>query len=92
MSDILDRILAVKRREIAAGLERTSMAALEAAARAMPAPRDFVGAMRAKISAGDAAALGAARAGAGARTGTTRARLRPARTRGRNGVMKGPCV
>ncbi len=57
MSDILDRILAVKHREIAAGLERTSMAALEAAARAMPAPRDFVGAMRAKISAGDAAVI-----------------------------------
>jgi indole-3-glycerol phosphate synthase len=57
MSDILDRILAVKRREIAAGLERTSPASLEAAARAMPAPRDFVGAMRAKVSAGKAAVI-----------------------------------
>ncbi len=57
MSDILDRILAVKHREIAAGLERTSMASLEAAARAMPAPRDFVGAMRAKIAAGGAAVI-----------------------------------
>ena len=57
MSDILDRILAVKRREIAAGLGRTSMAALETAARAMPAPRDFVGAMRSKISAGKAAVI-----------------------------------
>jgi indole-3-glycerol phosphate synthase len=57
MSDILDRILAVKHREIAAGLERTSLASLEAAARAMPAPRDFVGAMRARISAGKAAVI-----------------------------------
>lgn len=57
MSDILDRILAVKRREIAAGLARTSMASLEMAARAMPAPRDFVGAMRSKISAGKAAVI-----------------------------------
>jgi len=45
---------------------------------------------QAAVSADDAEALGAARAGAGARTGTTRARLRPARARGRNGVMKGP--
>jgi indole-3-glycerol phosphate synthase len=57
MSDILDRILAVKRREIAAGLASTSMAALEAVARAKPAPRDFVGAMRSKISAGKAAVI-----------------------------------
>jgi len=57
MSDILDRILAVKRWEIAAGLERTSMAALETAARAVPAPRDFVGAMRSKISSGKAAVI-----------------------------------
>jgi indole-3-glycerol phosphate synthase len=57
MSDILDRILAVKRREIAEGLTRTSMAALETAARAVPAPRDFVGAMRAKVSAGHAAVI-----------------------------------
>lgn len=57
MSDILDRILAVKHREITAGLARTSMASLEAAARAVPAPRDFVGAMRASISAGNAAVI-----------------------------------
>lgn len=45
---ILDRIVAVKRGEIAAAKERVSFSAIEASARGSAATRDFVGAMRAK--------------------------------------------
>lgn len=44
--NILDRILAVKRAEIAAAREHISEAEMEAQARAAPQPRDFVGAIR----------------------------------------------
>ncbi|GAB4517202.1 MAG: indole-3-glycerol phosphate synthase TrpC [Parvularculaceae bacterium] len=49
MTDILCEIIEYKKREIAAGKSASSFAALEAAARAAPAPRDFEGALRAKI-------------------------------------------
>jgi len=52
MSDILDRILAVKAREIEAARAMTPAAAVEQAARAAPPARDFVGALRAKADAG----------------------------------------
>ena len=45
---ILERILEVKLAEIAAAKERSPLAAVEARARAAPAPRDFVGALRAR--------------------------------------------
>jgi indole-3-glycerol phosphate synthase len=45
---ILERILEVKRGEIAAAKERSPLSALEAKARCAPKPRDFVGALRAK--------------------------------------------
>ena len=45
---ILERILEVKRGEIAAAKERSPLAALEIIARKAAAPRDFVGALRAK--------------------------------------------
>ncbi|HYL89188.1 MAG TPA: indole-3-glycerol phosphate synthase TrpC [Burkholderiales bacterium] len=45
---ILERILEVKRAEIAAAKERTPRAAVEARARNAAMPRDFVGALRAK--------------------------------------------
>jgi indole-3-glycerol phosphate synthase len=45
---ILERILAVKREEIGAAKERSPAATVEAKARSAPAPRDFVGALRAK--------------------------------------------
>ena len=45
---ILDRILEVKRAEIASAKRRSSLAEVEARARRAPATRDFVGAMRAK--------------------------------------------
>ncbi|MBV9191025.1 MAG: indole-3-glycerol phosphate synthase TrpC [Betaproteobacteria bacterium] len=45
---ILERILEVKRSEIAAAKERSSLAAVEILARKASAPRDFLGALRAK--------------------------------------------
>ena len=57
MSDILDRILAVKRTEIADASAAKSVEALEREARAMPPARDFVGALRAKLAAGRAAVI-----------------------------------
>jgi indole-3-glycerol phosphate synthase len=44
---VLERIVAAKRREVAAARERLPMDEVEAQARAAPAPRDFVGALRA---------------------------------------------
>ena len=57
MSDILEKILAVKRDEVAAAKRVRSLSATRAAAETAPAPRDFVGAMRAKIAAGSAAVI-----------------------------------
>jgi indole-3-glycerol phosphate synthase len=52
VSDILTKILAVKREEVAAALAAKSLAAVRAEAEAQPAPRDFVGAIRSKVSRG----------------------------------------
>lgn len=52
MSDILDKIVAVKRQEVAAALARKPLAAMRADAESRVLTRDFVGAMRAKIVAG----------------------------------------
>lgn len=57
MSDILDRILAVKRTEVASASDARSLDALERDARAMPPARDFVAALRAKIAAGRPAVI-----------------------------------
>jgi len=57
VSDILDRILAVKHREIEEGRQRAPIAALEAAASAQAPARDFVGALRGKLSAGHSAVI-----------------------------------
>jgi indole-3-glycerol phosphate synthase len=57
MSDILNKIVAVKREEIAAALKRKSFAAMRADAESRVLTRDFVGALRAKISAGQAAVI-----------------------------------
>jgi indole-3-glycerol phosphate synthase len=60
MSDILNKIIAVKRAEVAAALAAKPLAAIraeaEAAVRANPA-RDYVGAIRAKLAAGKAAVI-----------------------------------
>ena len=52
MSDILEKIVAVKRQEVAAALARKPLAAMRADAESRVLTRDFVGAMRAKIAAG----------------------------------------
>lgn len=57
MSDILNRIVAVKRDEVAAGLKKMPLAAMRADAESRVLTRDFVGAMRAKIALGQAAVI-----------------------------------
>ncbi len=57
MSDILEKILAVKRDEVAAAKSVRPLSATRAAAEAAPVPRDFVAAMQAKIAAGSAAVI-----------------------------------
>ena len=57
MSDILNKIVAVKREEIAAGLKKKSLAVVRADAESRVLTRDFVGALRAKIAAGQAAVI-----------------------------------
>jgi indole-3-glycerol phosphate synthase len=57
MSDILEKILATKREEIAAGQARMPLAEMRAQAAAAPAPRDFVGALRAQVDAGRPAVI-----------------------------------
>ncbi|MDR1996599.1 indole-3-glycerol phosphate synthase TrpC [Azonexus sp.] len=57
MNDILAKIIATKRREIAAALAAKPLAVVEAEAAVQPAPRDFVGAIRAKLAAGQPAVI-----------------------------------
>jgi indole-3-glycerol phosphate synthase len=57
MADILQRILAVKAKEITAAKTHHPLSAMRIAAAAMPEPRDFVGALRAKMNAGEAAVI-----------------------------------
>ena len=57
MTDILDKIVAVKREEVAAAAKRKSLAAVRFDAENRVLTRDFVGAMRGKIAAGQAAVI-----------------------------------
>ena len=57
MSDILNKIVAVKREEVAAGLKKVSLAAMRADAESRVLTRDFIGALRAKQAAGQAAVI-----------------------------------
>lgn len=57
MSDILDKIVAVKREEIAAAKKKSSLEAVRFDAESRVLTRDFVGALRAKIAAGQAAVI-----------------------------------
>ena len=57
MSDILQKIVAVKREEIAAGLKKKSLAAMREDAESRVLSRDFEGALRAQIAAGHAAVI-----------------------------------
>jgi indole-3-glycerol phosphate synthase len=57
VSDILKRIVAVKRQEIAEARRRLDAAEMRRQAQAQPPARDFVGALRAKLGAGQAAVI-----------------------------------
>jgi indole-3-glycerol phosphate synthase len=57
VADILRSILATKRAELEAARAAVPMAEMERRARAAPAPRDFAGALRAKIAAGGPAVI-----------------------------------
>ena len=57
MSDILDKILSVKREEVAAAKIARPLAQVRADAEAQPPTRDFVGAIRGKIAAGKPAVI-----------------------------------
>lgn len=57
MIDILDKIVAVKREEVAAALKRKSLAVVRADAESRVLTRDFVGALRAKIASGKPAVI-----------------------------------
>ena len=57
MSDILDKIVAVKRQEVAAARQRMSLETMRADAESRVLTRDFVGALKAKIAAGKPAVI-----------------------------------
>ena len=77
MSDILEKILATKRSEIAAAMSETPLAAMQARAQAMEPPRDFVAALRGKIAAGAAAVIAEIKKASPSK-GVIRADFRPA--------------
>jgi len=57
MSDILEKIVAVKHQEVAAAKKRKSLDLVRADAKSRVLTRDFVGALRAKIAAGQPAVI-----------------------------------
>ena len=57
MTDILDKIVAVKREEVAAALKRKSLDLVRADAESRVLTRDFVGALRAKLAQGQAGVI-----------------------------------
>lgn len=57
MSDILNKIVAVKREEVATAIKRKPLAAMRFDAESRVLTRDFVGALRVKISAGKPAVI-----------------------------------
>jgi indole-3-glycerol phosphate synthase len=57
MSDILNKIVAVKRDEIAAARRRRDLSSLRRDAESLHGQRDFAGALRAKVAAGRAAVI-----------------------------------
>jgi indole-3-glycerol phosphate synthase len=77
MSDILNKIIATKREEITAGLAVKSLATLEAEAAQQAVPRDFVGAIRAKLACGQAAVIAEIKKASPSK-GVIRADFRPA--------------
>jgi indole-3-glycerol phosphate synthase len=57
VTDILDKIVAVKREEVAAALKRKSLDLVRADAESRVLTRDFVGALRAKLAQGQASVI-----------------------------------
>ena len=57
MSDILDKIIAVKRQEIAEAIRKKPLAVMREDAESRVLTRDFLGALRAKIAAGQPAVI-----------------------------------
>jgi len=76
-SDILERILLVKREEVALASAATPLTALERQAEAAPPVRDFVGALRAKVAAGQAGVIAEIKKASPSK-GVLRADFRPA--------------
>ena len=76
-SDILNKILAVKREEVAVALAVKSLAEIQAEAAAQSPPRDFVAAIRNKIAAGQAAVIAEIKKASPSK-GIIRADFRPA--------------
>ncbi|MBL8395612.1 MAG: indole-3-glycerol phosphate synthase TrpC [Candidatus Accumulibacter sp.] len=77
MSDILNRILAVKREEVAAARCIKPLSGMQVAAERQPAARDFAGAMRNRITAGQPAVIAEIKKASPSR-GVLRADFRPA--------------
>ncbi|MBL8489502.1 MAG: indole-3-glycerol-phosphate synthase TrpC, partial [Rhodocyclaceae bacterium] len=77
MSDILNKILAVKREEVAAAMAAKSLAEVRAEAEARSPARDFTGALRAKIAAGRPAVIAEIKKASPSK-GVLRADFRPA--------------
>jgi indole-3-glycerol phosphate synthase len=77
MSDILNKILAVKREEVAAARAAVSDSTVRELAAAQPPARDFTGAIRAKIAAGQAAVISEIKKASPSK-GVIRADFRPA--------------
>ena len=75
--DILERILTVKREEVAQAKAAKPLAVIEAEARAQPPARDFVGAIRARVAAGQPAVIAEIKKASPSK-GVIRADFRPA--------------
>ena len=91
MSDILEKIVAVKRDEVAAAQQQESLAALRARAEGVGGVRDFVGSLRERIAAGQAAVIAEIKKASPSK-GVIRADFDPARhaqsyAAGRDGVQ-----
>ena len=76
-TDILDRIVAAKRDEVAAGKGHSDLAAMRTRAESQPAARDFVGALRRRTDSGDAPVIAEIKKASPSK-GVLRADFRPA--------------